>query len=74
MYVLERFLAIFLGIVVLPLRAFAYHAFYVIIALLVGVFASVGLPLSFALTLNHEGISKAINLFLTLFLFFQLLQ
>lgn len=70
MYVLERFLAIFLGIVVLPLRAFAYHAFYVIIALLVGVFASVGLPLSFALTLNHEGISKAINLFLTLFFVF----
>ncbi|KTD63775.1 coiled coil protein [Legionella santicrucis] len=70
MYVLERLLAIFLGIVALPLRVFAQHAFYAIIALLVGICAIPGLPLSLALTLNHEGISKAINILVTLFLVF----
>lgn len=70
MYVLERLLAIFLGIIVLPLRVFACHFLYLIIALFVFIFAFLGLPLSFALTLNHEGISKAANIFLTLFFVF----
>ncbi|WP_115704717.1 coiled coil protein [Legionella sainthelensi] len=69
MYVLERLLAIFLGIVVLPLRVFAYHALGAIIALLVGLFASFGLPLSLVLTLHHEGLSKT-NIFLALFFVF----
>ncbi|QEY52810.1 coiled coil protein [Legionella longbeachae] len=70
MYVLERLLAIFLGIVVLPLRVFVYHVLCAIVALLVGIVVGIGLPLSLALTLNHEGISKAANIFLTLFLVF----
>ncbi|KTD56889.1 coiled coil protein [Legionella sainthelensi] len=72
MYFLERLLAIFLGIVVLPLRVFAYHALWAIIAFFVGFFSILGLPLSLALTLHHEGLSKA-NILLALFFGFPII-
>ncbi|KTD14584.1 coiled coil protein [Legionella gratiana] len=70
MYILERLLALFLGIIVVPLRVLACHLLYAMIALLIGVCASIGIPLSLALTLNYQGMSKAVNIPLTLFFVF----
>lgn len=70
MYFLERFLAIFLGITVLPLRVLVYNALYAMSALLIGVAFMLGLPLMLALTLNHEGIPKAVNMIMSTFIVF----
>lgn len=72
MYILERLLAIFLGVTVLPLRILAFNALYALLAILLGVVATFGLPIILASVFNDMGISKTKNILINTFFIFPL--
>lgn len=72
MYFLERLLAIFLSVTVLPLRILAFNALYALLAIFIGVVATFGLPIILASVFNDMGISKPKNILINTFLIFPL--
>ncbi|HHT0592481.1 TPA: coiled coil protein [Legionella anisa] len=72
MYILKRLLAIVLGVIVLPLRIFAYNALYEATLFLLGVAAVISLPIFLASAFKAHGVSTAKNFLLTTLIIFPL--
>jgi hypothetical protein len=74
MYILKRVLAILLGVTVLPLRVLIYNIWYALVALLLGIGLTVGLPIVLASFLHSMGMPKVLNALLNTFIVFPLIM
>lgn len=70
MNLINKCLGIFLGCTLLPLRVLAYHFFYTIRMLFIGIGICIGLPILLAVNLNAKGIPKVVNILLSSLLIF----